>query len=334
MKRALCVGLNYKGTAFELNSSISDVEKIKKLLSRNEDGTKNFDCKTENDLSGKINNSSLKKLLNDTFKTNSEEMETILFYFTGHGYINEHGGFLVCNDYSECNEGVEMRFLLDCIIHSKAKNKVVILDCCHSGDLGSSNLINDNSSILPNGVTILTSSKSKELSFETGKGSIFTELLSFSLEGESKDIFGNITASNLYSYVDSSLGSWDQRPIFKTNISKSVILRKVKPCIDRNVLIEGMKLFSSFEEKIKLDPEFEPNIDKDVNLDEYPFISKDIKPDLEKVKKFEIFQALNKVGLLLPTNQKHMFYAAIHSDTCQLTKQGQHYWKLVDKERI
>lgn len=333
MKKALCVGLNYNGTKFQLNSSISDVQKVKELLSRNEDGSKNFDCKMETDVVGNINKNSLKKLLNDAFKRNSEEMDTILFYFTGHGYINEFGGFIVCSDSSEYNEGVEMSYLLSCITQSKAKNKVVILDCCHSGEVGNLSLT-DNHSVLPSGVTILTSSKGGEVSCETEEGSVFTKLLLFALEGESKDIFGDITASNLYSYIDSSLGSWDQRPIFKTNISKSVNLRKVKPCIDRDILIKGMKLFTHSEEKIKLDPEFEPNINKDVKLDEYPFIPKDIKPISEKVKQFEIFQALNKVGLLLPTNREHMFYAAIYSETCQLTKQGQHYWKLVDKERI
>ncbi|MGL5724289.1 caspase family protein [Cetobacterium sp.] len=332
MRKGLCIGLNYLESS-PLGGCVEDAKKIKKLLSRNADQTKNIEINLITDEGTKITTNSLKKSIDNLFKENSDEMELILFYFSGHGYLNENGGFLVTNDTNEYSEGVSMDFLLNCVSHSKARNKVIILDCCHAGQMGNPSIDFQNAH-LPTGVTILTSCKNNELSYEKNNKGVFTELLCFALEGEAKDIFGNIAASSIYSYIDSSLGSFEQRPIFKTNISKSVILRKANPSVDVNILRELLSFFPTIDYKYDLSPEFEPEIDKNVDLSEYPFIDPKIKPDKEKVKIFEKFQNLNRHGLLVPTNEKHMFYAAIKSDTCELTTIGKHYWRLAEKERI
>jgi len=38
--------------------------------------------------------------------------------------------------------------------------------------------------------------------------------------------------------------------------------------------------------------------------------------------------------LVVPVGEDHMYYAAINSKSCKLTILGEHYWKLVKKNRI
>ncbi|MGL5902724.1 MAG: caspase family protein [Cetobacterium sp.] len=332
MKRALLVGLDYKGTENELYGCIYDVKKLVPLFKYNEDGNRNFDVRVVTDENFSIKRSTLNKEIENLFKVNSEDMDTILFYFSGHGYLSKHGGYLVTSDAEEYSEGVSMEHILTTISHSHAKNKVIILDCCNAGKFGEK--LEGEGSILQTGVTILASSKSKEFSYTGENGGVFTELLSFALQGEAKNIFGEISASQIYSYIDSSLGSFEQRPLFKTNISKSVILRNGKPSLEKSILRKLKMLFPKIDDEYQLDPEHEPNINKDVDLSKYPYISKNIEPDSEKVKKFEILQKLNRQGLVKPKKENHMFYGAIHSDMCILTEIGKHYWRLCDKDRI
>lgn len=56
---------------------------------------------------------------------------------------------------------------------------------------------------------------------------VFTDLLLQGLKGGAADISGNITPASLYSFVDQSLGAWQQRPVFKTNISQFLPIRTV-----------------------------------------------------------------------------------------------------------
>lgn len=327
------MGLNYRDSQ-KLNGCISDAKKIEKLLKYESDGEKNFDVRLITDENNQITTRTLKKEIENLFKENSDNMDTILFYFSGHGYLNQYGGYIVTSDSKTYDEGVPMSYIMTVLTHSKAKNKVIILDCCYSGNFGSKPNELDNKEELPHGVTILTASKAGELSYEDKNGGIFTELLCFALEGEAKNIFGEVTAAQIYSYIDSSLGSFDQRPLFKTNISKSVVLRKVESAISKKDLRRLNEFFEEIDSKYKLDPEHEPNINKDVKLDEFPNIPKDIKPDLKKVEKFELLQRLNREGLVKPEKEKHMFYAAMKSDSCILTPIGRHYWRLCVNDRI
>lgn len=68
---------------------------------------------------------------------------------------------------------------------------------------------------------------SKE-SVDLGHG-VFTSLLIQGLKGGAADISGKITPAGLYSYVDQSLGAWEQRLVFKTNISAFLPLRETSP---------------------------------------------------------------------------------------------------------
>lgn len=41
-------------------------------------------------------------------------------------------------------------------------------------------------------------------------------------------------------------------------------------------------------------------------------------------------QKLERVGLVVPRDTEHMYYAAMESKSCQLTVVGKHYWRLAN----
>jgi uncharacterized caspase-like protein len=58
-------------------------------------------------------------------------------YFSGHGFIDSLGGYIVTPDFKKYDEGVSMDDILKFANLSKAKGKIVILDCCHSSAFAS-----------------------------------------------------------------------------------------------------------------------------------------------------------------------------------------------------
>ena len=78
-----------------------------------------------------------------------------------------------------------------------------------------------------------------------------------------------------------------------------------------------------------LDPSYEPtNTPDDVHEIIKPYAT------AEHTKDFSILQEMEGVGLVVPVGEKHMYYAAMKSKTCELTALGKHYWKLVSKGMI
>lgn len=322
MKKALLVGINdYQNAA--LKCCINDAQEVSKLLERNEDGSKNFDIVLMNDVKDK---SSLKQLISKLF---SGQEETALFYFSGHGCINEYGGYIVTPDYEKYDEGLSMSELSNIVNKSKIANKIIILDCCYAGAAGTDFSLDNNSSVIPNGVTIMTSCRQDEPSMETGMHGIFTELLISALKGGASDLSGDITPGGIYAYIDKSLGAWEQRPLFKTNISRFISLRKVQPQVPTSELKQIVDLFPSLDAHLQLDPSFEFTNCKEIEHDV-------IKPyaDKENVKKFKTLQKLQSIGLVVPVDEQYMYFAAMKSKSCTLTPLGKYYWSLVNSKRI
>ena len=80
-----------------------------------------------------------------------------------------------------------------------------------------------------------------------------------------------------------------------------------------------IELFPIIGEEFALDPEYEPESKKHVQ---------------KKMEKFAILQKYNRVNLVVPVGEKHMYCAAMNSKSCKLTDLGKHYWRLVKKGRI
>lgn len=322
MRKALVVGINQYG-ACPLNGCINDANEISKLLDRHSNGEKNFDVKLILDISSK---SKLRNKIKELFKGNNE---IELFYFSGHGYINELGGYVVTPDYDQDDWGVSMNDIINYANQSKSKNKIIILDCCHSGAIGSM-VINDNITEIGNGVTILTASNNTESAMEINGHGVFTQLLIEALNGGAANLQGNITPGSIYAYIDQALGAWDsQRPLFKTNISNFVSIRNVEPRVLPSELKILLECFSNENEVFPLDPSFEFTNTLENKIEPIEPYAK-----IENVKRFKLLQRLESVDLVEPVDEQHMYFAAMKSKTCRLTPLGKYYWKLLKDEKI
>ena len=140
---------------------------------------------------------------------------------------------------------------------SKAKHRVIILDCCHSGAFGSPKNTGSKSTHIAEGVSILTASKDNESAIEINGHGVFTNLLLDALQGGASDLRGHITPGSIYAYIDQALGPWEQRPVFKTNISRFTSLRTVIPQVQIEVLRKLTEYFPTATQQFNLDPSFE-----------------------------------------------------------------------------
>lgn len=322
MRKALVIGIDdYSGTP--LKGCLNDAFAMKNALERNGDGTPNFSVLVQTDVKTK---GEVKGLINNLF---SGDCDTALFYFSGHGYLDGIGGYLVTPDYSEHDYGVSMNEILKMANDSKVKNKIIILDCCHSGKFGNTGISDGTITSLSEGVTILTASKADESAVEENGHGIFTTLLIDALHGGAADLRGSITPGSVYSYIDQALGPWDQRPVFKTNISQFVSLKEVNPQVPLYDIRRLNEFFSNQQELFELNPSFEDTNKPDIE-------HKIIEPYavLENVEKFKVLQRLESVGLIVPVGEQHMYFAAINSKSCKMTALGCHYWRLVKEGRI
>ncbi len=315
-RKALIVGVDdYPGIPLE--GCVSDAVKLGELLKYHGDGKRNFEIKTL--LSSKEDNvekKSLKEEIENLFSGNSH---IALFYYAGHGYVNSYGGYLVTQDFSRYDEGVSMDEVMRCANESNAQNKVIILDCCFSGRLAVPNLAEKKVSELADGVTILTSCQATETAKESRQG-IFSSLLLDAIDGQCADLTGNILPSNIYAYIDRTLGHWGgQRPIFKTNVSAFISLKEVEPHIELAILRKIVTYFSDRDTEYPLDPSYE-------------FTEQNA--DRTNVAIFEELQKMVSAGLVTPVGEKHMYYAAINSQSCRLTNLGKQYWSLIKLEKI
>lgn len=318
MRKALIVGIdNYQDTC-DLSGCVNDACEVANVLSRNADGSLNFDIKkmlstSENNL---VTKNDLEEAIIDLF---SGDNELVLFYFSGHGYTENNNGYIITSDTKmPGRNGIKMDDIMQWCNKSKVKNKVLVFDCCHAGEVGTDKYFNSNS-IIGEGVTILSACTKGQYALEEKEHGVFTNLFVDALNGSAADILGQITPGSVYAHIDQSLGAWSQRPVFKTNVEQFVNLRQVVPSISLEDLRTITKLFSNPHNGIKLDPSFEPDSEN---------------PNEENTRKFAILQKMARINLVVPVGEQHMYYAAMNGKSCKLTALGAHYWQLVKNERI
>lgn len=313
MRKALVVGINNYTTA-PLKGCINDASAFATTIEKNGDGSPNFAVRLETNISTK---SELKTMIKELFEGDSD---IALLYFSGHGFVNELGGYIVTPDHKQNDEGVSMDEILVLANKSKAKDKVIILDCCNSGAFGSPAITGSNSAQIIEGVVILTASRPDESAIEINGHGMFTNLLIDALQGGAADLRGHITPGSVYAYIDQALGAWDQRPVFKTNVTRFTSLRTINPQVSVEVLRKITEYFTAPEQEYKLDPTYE-------------FDNKDIAVP-EKVAILKNLQKLVSIGLVVPVGEEHMYYVAQNSKSCKLTALGYHYWRLVNEGKI
>jgi hypothetical protein len=315
MKGALIVGINEYPDPAALNGCVNDATALATLLRNNGDGSTNFSVKL------KVNVKTRAELRASIIKLFQSEVDTALFYFSGHGCLTDRGGFIVTPDFRNYDEGISMDEIINIVNQSTIKIKIVIIDCCHSGAFAAPVIIGSKACILGEGVTILTACGQSEQAMEGKNHGIFTALLLSALQGAAKDIAGNITPAGVYGFIDRALGFWQQRPQFKTNVNRFSVLRTVSPFAQAGQVLKKItEYFETPETIYPLNPAYE-----------YTNVA---VADPRLVSIFKVLQQLEKIGLIEPVDADHMYWAAQNSTSCRLTQLGKYYWKLIKEEKI
>lgn len=324
MRMALVVGINYYEHGGNLYGCVNDAHSVRAVLERHDGGSVNFDCYllTGTGSTETVKRRQLKDQLSKLFKADAD---IALFYFAGHGHIEATGGYLLTSEVSRGDDGVSLSEILTIANNSPARNKIIILDSCHSGIAGTSPEVSQLAS-LSEGMTVLTAStKDQYASEENGRG-VFTTLLVDALNGSAANLTGDVTPGSIYAHIDQSLGAWEQRPVFKTNVKTFVSLRKTAPAISNDDLRQLAILFPSPGFSFQLDPTFEPEMKgRDEGMQD---------PTENNTRIFSVLQKYNRLNLLVPDGATHMWNAAMESKSCRLTALGEHYRRLVEKNRI
>lgn len=315
MRRALVVGINNYPNS-PLSGCINDAIEIASVLEKDADGSPNFSVRVLIDSPHTITRGGLRQQIEELFAGPSD---VALFYFSGHGMINSSGGLIVTPDFSPGDEGISMDQVLNWANKSKAREKVIILDCCHSGQFASPVLDGGEVARLCDGLTVLTASRGTEYAMERNNSGVFTSLIIDALQGGASDLRGFVTPGGIYSYVDSALGDWEQRPMFKTNVSRFTHLRRVIPPIPLEVVRKIKDYFPVPEHEFQLDPTYEDTEDGH---------------DLTNVGIFKHLQKMFSVGLVRPVGEEFMYFAAMNSKTCRLTALGYQYWRMVNDNKL
>jgi hypothetical protein len=331
MRKALIVGIDHYAHMPALSGCVNDAYSIRAALERNADGTLNFtgpQVMTGTSPTQPVRRADLKDAVRELFA--DQQAEIALFYFAGHGYVEDTGGFLCTSDSKTGDDGLPLAEVMTLANTSKALNKVIILDSCHSGVAGNNALVPGLAEV-SSGTTILTASTADQAAYETpaGGAGVFTGLFVDALNGAAANLVGEITPGSIYAHIDQSLGSWAQRPVFKTNVKSFVYLRRTQPPIAPQDLRAITRYFPTPSYELLLDPSFEP--------ERFPGQLEDPNmpaPNPAHTAIFAVLQRYVKVNLVRPVGTVHMWHAAMESRSCELTVLGQHYWKLVHDDLI
>lgn len=315
MRKALVVGIDRYAHVPSLFGCMADAQAVRDVLARHADGTVNFDVRMLIDEAAfGVRRRELRDAIKQLFSTTCE---IALLYFAGHGHVDEAGGYILPSDCVSGEEGIPLNEVLAFANQSRAENRVIVLDSCHSGIAGSP--VEHNRAEITEGITILTASGVEQYATERNGAGLFTTLLVDALSGAAANLVGQITPGAVYAHIDQSLGAWEQRPVFKTNVKRFVSLRQVPPPLELGELRRLAELFPSEAYQFALDPSFEP---------EGP------NPEASNVDRFRILQKYNRVNLLVPMGAAHMYHAAMQSKGCKLTALGEHYRRLCLRGRI
>lgn len=319
-RKALLVGIDSYDNIKDLTGCINDASSMDQLLKKNDDNSVNYSTSLLTSDKTKITRASLKKEIQNLFN-NFEGYA--LFYFAGHGSPSQLGGFLVTQDGTDEEPGVSMSDLLALANKSKAKEVLLILDCCFSGSLGNPTELQnndiENKALLREGVTVLSASRPSETSSEVNGQGIFTELVLGALSGAAADVRGKVSAAAIYAYAEQALGPWDQRPLYKSHASKLTPVRLTKPQVTDVQLRKLIELFEKKEDAFQMDPTYEHT---------------EIVANPEHVKIFDQFKIYRNAGLIETAHGDDLYYVALHSHSIILSPLGKFYWKLVKKELI
>ena len=320
-RRALLVGINNYENVSTLNSCVADVEAMARILSRHENDDVSFEC-----LSlvapgpERITRGTLRRHWTELFQ---DFRGDVLFYFSGHGTQTATGGYLVTQEGTLDDPGLPMDDLVNMANSCTANTVLIVLDCCFSGAAGNpaalQNGFSEERTLLREGVTILAASRSTQVAIESGGQSVFTSLVLGALRGGAADIRGKVSAAAIYGYAEAALGSWQQRPLYKSHAARLDPVRLCSPKVTDAELRSLVKHFPRPEFEYQLDPTFEETSPAAIPAN---------------VAVFKAFKRFQLAGLLIPKVGSDLYWAAERSFHVVLTEMGRFYLQLVRNGRI
>ncbi len=331
-KRALIVGINtYAPPVHQLSGCVADAEAMGNLLERNVDGRLNYECrvlldKTEDN--SPITRARLRKMCSELF---ADTKDDVLFYFSGHGALTPFGGYLCAFDSQRDDWGVPMQEIVEMANRSRARDIILILDCCHSGGFGDPSMLTagggrDPLAVIREDMSVIGASLASQPSLEAGGHGVFTTAILDALEGGAADHMGWVTAPSIYAYVERRFGAFEQRPVYKSYSTGVRVIRECAPLIDRLKLHMIIEHFPSQDFKYQLDPEFEPE-------DEFGNLHQPVNE--RKVAIGALFKDYRDAGLLKPsTPGEQLFWTARRGHAVELTLRGREYWWLVKQKKL
>jgi hypothetical protein len=331
-RRALIIGIDNYTHVSSLAGSVADARAIHELLKRNQDTTPNYECKlllADTGDGTTVTRAQLREASQELF---SDFEGDVLLYFAGHGALTSSGGYLGTSDAVKNDVGVPMQEIMQLAYDSRADDILILLDCCHSGDMGNPPVMNvggasSTLAALRENMTIIAASRDTQPAQEWGGHGLFTALLIDALDGAAADHLGWVTPPAVYSYIERQFGAWQQRPTYKSHATDVAIIRKCAPLIERSDLGRLEQLFPTPHHLFQLDPEYEPE-------DEHGNVHEPVNQEKVAVAKLPK-KKLRDVGLLKPTIvDEQLYWAARRSHTVELTLRGREYWRLVHFARI
>lgn len=219
--------------------------------------------------------------------------------------------------------GLAMQHLVDMANNSLANTVLIILDCCFSGSAGNPAGLQvgslEDKALLREGVTILAASRPTQVSVEIGGHGVFTKLMLGALRGGAANVRGHVSAASIYAYAEAALGSWDQRPLYKSHAARLEPVRVCEPTVPDSLLREVPIFFPAATHEYKLDMTYEET---------------NGSAKLENVTIFKKFKRLQIAGLLRPKVGDDLYWTAERSGHVVLTDLGQFYLLLVNDGRI
>ena len=214
-----------------------------------------YEILENNKIIGNVSKKALENSIVEFFRKNVNPSDTLLFYFTGHGYTDEHGDGFFCTSDIDIKvpdlNGVFFSNLTKQMDKTDSQRIIAILDCCHSGstlqsDIGrvmgptekEAKAIKDGRASLEKefvhgqGRCILASSLSNKSSYGM-EGQPYSAFTYYILEGlkqnkETVDEEGHVTPEKLSMYVSEQLkklqGENYQKPVRHISFTGKLVI--------------------------------------------------------------------------------------------------------------
>jgi len=264
-----------------------------------------------NDNSGYVTTSDLAHAIAD-FRSLLGSEDTFILYFSGHGRSNN----LIFS-----NGQVELQSVIDFIEKLPSKNKIVLLDCCYSGNFASNGarIMGFDSymdEFAGRGIAVLASSSANEVSRlgPSRNHSMFTGALSTALISKNRVKKGQITLKDIYDETMLLVNAWnkenpgkEQQPIFRRSVGGTIFFT-----VDDYHPYEQMELSRDMGayKIVKVEPLSAKNIkrlcafviiDKDTSKENLSHITKEI---VEEIKYAEIYSTAKSEAAFAGTPAK------------------------------